>query len=197
MTTDDDLVRRVRAGDETAFDALVDQHADQVYAICLRYFGDPHDAEDAVQATFLACYRGLATFRGQAALSTWMYRVATNACHDLARRRSRQPHTVPLDDRRDGASEPFDEGALDRLAAAELQPDLLAALAQLDADQRRAVLLRDVVGASYAEIAEDQAVALGTAKSRVHRAHARLADILRPPGNQPPHPRTPTVQDDN
>ncbi|CAN5920220.1 sigma-70 family RNA polymerase sigma factor [soil metagenome] len=197
MTSDDhDLISRIRAGDDTAFDAVIDRHADHVYAICLRYFGNPHDAEDASQAAFLACYRGLAGFRGRAALSTWLYRVTTNACHDLARRRSRQPQTVPLDDRRDGGDEPFDQAALDRLAAAELQPQLLDALAQLDDDQRRAVVLRDVVGASYAEIAEAQAVAVGTAKSRVHRAHARLAEILRPAGNQSARTGTPTVQDD-
>ncbi|MBW3603325.1 MAG: sigma-70 family RNA polymerase sigma factor [Actinobacteria bacterium] len=195
MVTDQELVDRVRAGDDTAFDVLVDRHADHVYAICLRYFGDPHDAEDAMQAAFLACYRGLATFRGQAALSTWLYRVATNACHDLARRGRRQPRTVQLDDRRHGDHEPFDQATVDRLAAAELQPQLLDALAQLDADQRRAVLLRDVVGASYTEIADAQAVAVGTAKSRVHRAHARLAEILQPTRNQPPRRSTPTVQD--
>lgn len=197
MTSDHELISRIRAGDDTAFDEVIDQHADHVYAICLRYFGNPHDAEDAFQAAFLACYRGLAGFRGQAALSTWLYRVTTNACHDLARRRSRQPRTVPLDDRRDHAGEPFDQAAIDRLAAAELQPQLLDALAQLDDEQRRAVVLRDVVGASYAEIAEVQSVAIGTAKSRVHRAHARLAEILRPTGNQSAHARTPTVQDDH
>jgi RNA polymerase sigma-70 factor (ECF subfamily) len=196
MTTDDDLVRRFRAGDDTAFDGLVERHSDRVYEICLRYFGDPHDAEDALQAAFLAAYRGLSGFRGRAALSTWLYRVATNACHDLSRRRSRHPRTVPLDDRRGSAGEPIDQVALDRLAAAELQPQLLDALAQLDVDQRRAVLLRDVVGASYAEIADAQSVAVGTAKSRVHRAHARLAEILQPPGNQPTRPRTPTGQDE-
>lgn len=196
MTTDDELVRRFRSGDEAAFDELVDRHTDHVYAICLRYFGDPHDAEDALQAAFLACYRGLAGFRGHAALSTWLYRVATNACHDLSRRRSRQLRTVPLDERRDGGGEPIDQAALDRLAAAELQPQLLAALAQLDDDQRRAVILRDVVGASYGEIADAQSVAVGTAKSRVHRAHARLAEILQPTGNQQTRPRTPTGQDE-
>lgn len=185
MVTDDELVTRARAGDDAAFDAIVDRHADYVYAICWRYFGDPHDAEDAVQAAFLACYRGLSTFRGQAALSTWLYRVATNACHDLARRRARQPRTVPLDDDRGGPSrEPFDQGALDRLAAAELGPQLIDALRQLEAEQRHAVVLRDVVGASYAEIADAQSVAVGTAKSRVHRGHARLAEILRPVRNR-------------
>jgi RNA polymerase sigma-70 factor (ECF subfamily) len=196
MTADHELVARALAGDDAAFDAIVERHADHVYAICLRYFRDPHDAEDAFQAAFLACHRGLASFRGRAALSTWLYRVATNACHDLARRRARQPRTVPFDDGR-GAARPevADQAAMDHLAAAELRPDLLGALARLDPDQRHAVLLRDVVGASYAEIADAQDVAVGTAKSRVHRGHARLAELLEPVRNQTGVAHPPTVQD--
>lgn len=196
MTTDLELVARAQAGDDTAFGAIVERHADHVYAICLRYFGNPHDAEDAFQAAFLACHRGLKSFRGRAALSTWLYRVATNACHDLARRRARQPRTVPLDDDRGGTRpEIADLATVDRLASAELRPDLRDALQQLDADQRHAVLLRDVVGASYADIAAAQDVALGTAKSRVHRGHARLAELLAPVRNQMDVDHPPTVQD--
>lgn len=196
MTPDHELVARALAGDDAAFDAIVERHADQVYAICLRYFRDPHDAEDAFQAAFIACHRGLASFRGRAALSTWLYRVTTNACHDLARRRARTPRTVPLDDDRpDARPEVADEAALDRLTAVELRPDLLDALGQLEPDQRHAVLLRDVVGASYAEIAGAQQVAVGTAKSRVHRGHARLSELLEPVRNQMDVDHPPTVQD--
>ena len=195
MSDDEDLVARARAGDHDAFDRIVERHADHVYGICLRYFGNAHDAEDAFQAAFMACYRGLATFRGRAALSTWLYRVATNACHDLARRRTRQPRTVPLDeptaaDLRD----PLDQAAVDRMAAVELQPDLQAALSHLDPEQRHAVLLRDVVGASYVDIARAQSIAVGTAKSRVHRGHARLAALLTAAGNHSEGQRTPIEQ---
>lgn len=196
MVSDDELVARARQGDREAFDAIVDRHADHVYGICLRYFGNPHDAEDAFQAAFLACYRGLHAFRGRAALSTWLYRVTTNACHDLARRRSRQPRTVPLDTQARPSHEPMDQAAVDRLAAAELQPDLVAALALLDADQRHAVVLRDVIGASYDDIAAVQQVAVGTAKSRVHRGHARLARILARSGNRSGGTATPTGSSD-
>lgn len=196
MTTDEDLVARARDGDHAAFDELVDRHADHVYGICLRYFRNPHDAEDAFQAAFLACYRGLATFRGQAQLSTWLYRVATNACHDLARRAARRPRLVPLDAERDAADGAgLDAAAADRLAAAELQPDLLAALRQLDAAQRHAVVLRDVVGFGYREIADLQRVAVGTAKSRVHRGHAHLAELLAPAGNRSTLTGPPTMED--
>jgi RNA polymerase sigma-70 factor (ECF subfamily) len=190
------LLARAIDGDDRAFDILVDRYAARVYAICWRYFGNNEEAEDAAQGAFLALYRGMAGFRGQAAFSTWLYRVTTNACHDLARRSARRPRTVPLDDEPSReASERQDETALDRLTATELQSDLRAALAQLDPEQRQAVVLRDVVGISYAEIAATQGVAIGTAKSRVHRGHARLAELLEPAGNQSGASRPPTMQD--
>ena len=198
MQSDDDtaLVARAAGGDDRAFDALVDRYAARVYAICRRYFGSNEEAEDAAQATFLAVYRGISGFRSQAAFSTWLYRVATNACHDLARRNARQPRTVSLDGGRSAAmGEPHDEAVLDRLAATELQSDLQAALRQLEAEQREAVVLRDIVGASYADIAARQGVAIGTAKSRVHRGHARLAELLEPVRNQTDVTRPPTMQD--
>lgn len=199
MHPDDDdraLLARAADGDDQAFDVLIDRYAKRVYAICWRYFGSSEEAEDAAQGAFLALYRGLAGFRGQAAFSTWLYRVTTNACHDLARRNARQPQTVSLDDQRSpDTNEPYDETALDRLAATELQSDLRAALSQLDAEQRQAVVLRDVVGASYAEVAATQGVAIGTAKSRVHRGHARLAELLQPVRNQSDVSRPPTMRD--
>lgn len=196
MTTDEELVARVRDRDDAAFDELVERHADHVYGICLRYFRNPHDAEDAFQAAFLACYRGLGSFRGQAQLSTWLYRVTTNACHDLARRAARRPRLMPLDAERDAADgADLDLAATDRLAAAELQSDLLRALRTMDADQRHAVVLRDVVGLGYREIADVQGVAVGTAKSRVHRGHAHLAELLAPAGNRSTPAGPPTVED--
>ena len=198
MDADDEdvaLLARAVAGDDRAFDLLVDRYAPRVYAICWRYFGATEEAEDASQGAFLALYRGMSGFRGQSAFSTWMYRVTTNACHDLARRNARGPRTVPLDHERTPGGEPLDDAALDRLVAAELQSDLRDALAQLDAEQRHAVVLRDVVGASYDDIARLQGVAVGTAKSRVHRGHARLAQLLEPVRNQTASPRPPTMQD--
>jgi RNA polymerase sigma-70 factor (ECF subfamily) len=187
------LLARAAEGDTRAFDQLVDRYATRVYAICWRYFGSADDAEDAAQGAFLALYRGLSSFSGRAAFSTWLYRVTTNACHDLARRNARLPRTVPFDSERSGAV--FDTAAADELAAAELQSDLTAALRLLEPEQRHAVVLRDVVGASYADIAAAQDVAIGTAKSRVHRGHARLAELLEPVRNQMSPQRPPTMQD--
>ncbi len=176
MTADEDLLAAFVGGGPTAvdaFDELLARHSRRVYAICYRYFGDAGDAEDATQETFVALLRRAGTFRGQAAFSTWLYRVATNACHDLARRRARRPRAGGD---LDGLADLADPS--DALAAAELQADLRGALAQLDPVSREAVVLHDVQGVPYADVAERLGLPVGTVKSRIHRGHARLAGLL-------------------
>ncbi len=171
---DAQLVRAAAAGDQEALSELVERHTPRVYGICLRYFRDPDDAEDATQETFVALLRRASSFEGRAQFSTWLYRVATNACNDLARKRSRRPQTVPIEDRHSSPDHTIE----DLLAAREVSDDLHRALAQLDEAQRRAVVLHDVGGWPLAEIADSEGVAVGTVKSRVHRGHARLATLL-------------------
>ena len=204
--TDENLVAAWVAGDRRAFDTLVDRYDRRVYGICYRYFGNAADAEDAMQDTFVALLRRAETFTGAAAFSTWLYRVATNACNDLARKRSRRPRTVPLagssgGDRPAGAEPVSDLPAVeDVLATRELRMELAGALRTLDPEQREAVVLHDVCGVPYADIAERAGVAVGTVKSRIHRAHARLAALLghlddtRPGGSPRPagEPSTPS-----
>lgn len=172
--TDRTLVAAFLDGDERAFDQLVDRHAQRVFAICLRYFGDPADAEDAMQETFVAVLRRVSTYGGHAAFSTWLYRVATNACHDLARRRARRPRTASADVEA-LADIPEDT---DALANRELGLELERALALLDAPTRAAILLHDVQGVPYADIGARLGLPVGTVKSRIHRGHARLADTV-------------------
>ncbi|HEY6651276.1 MAG TPA: sigma-70 family RNA polymerase sigma factor, partial [Actinomycetota bacterium] len=88
---DEELVRRFLLGDTDAFERLVERHRQRVYNLCLRVLGDPEDAADAVQDTFLSVLTKLRQFRGDAAFTTWMHRVAVNACYDLSRKRRRQP----------------------------------------------------------------------------------------------------------
>ena len=146
----------------------------RVYGICLQYFGDPRDAEDATQDAFVALLRRASTFAGTAAFSTWMYRVATNACNDLARKRARRPRSVT-----DMTEQLADTAALDDvLANRELGVELEAALQRLDPIYREAVVLHDVIGLPQAEIAARTGVAVGTVKSRIHRGHAQLAALL-------------------
>ncbi len=173
--SDEHLVARFVAGDAAAFDLLVERYRTRVYAICYRYFGDAADAEDAAQETFVLLLRRAQTFSGHARFSTWMYRVATNACNDLARKRSRRPPTVARTFERHEAADPSAE---DQLLARELGAELAEALRRLDADQRSAIIAHDLAGVPYAEIAARAGVAVGTVKSRIHRGHARLAELL-------------------
>jgi RNA polymerase sigma-70 factor, ECF subfamily len=168
------LVADFLAGDEQAFDALVARHERRVYAICYRYFGNTSDAEDATQDTFLTLLRRASTYAGTAAFSTWLYRVATNACNDLARRRARRPRSAGTDVERlaDWAA------AGDPLGDRELGVDLERALATLEPATRTAIILHDVRGLPYEEIATQLDLPVGTVKSRIHRGHARLAETL-------------------
>jgi RNA polymerase sigma-70 factor (ECF subfamily) len=171
--SDEELVAAFVRGDERAFSALVSRYERRVAGICLRYFRDPQDAQDAAQEAFLTLYRRAGTFKGTAAFSTWMYRVTTNACNDLARKRGRRPRKaeqvvedLPVADPRDHHGQ------------AVLRLELRAALDRLEPDQRDAVVAHTVRGEPYHEIAERTGVAVGTIKSRVHRGHARLAALL-------------------
>lgn len=178
--TDETLVAAYVDGDAVAFDRLVERHRRRVFGICLRYFGDAADAEDAMQDAFVSLLRRAETFRGGAAFSTWMYRVATNACNDLARKRSRRPRIADTDVSALG----------DRLAVTDdidhgLDPELAAALDALDPTTRDAIVLHDVHGLAYADIAARLELPIGTVKSRIHRGHARLAAALAPAGEEP------------
>lgn len=172
--TDEDLVAAYVAGDGAAFDELVSRYQRRVYGICYRYFGDPQDAEDAAQETFLTLLRRAETFTARARFSTWLYRVATNACNDISRRRSRRPQAAAAAP--DLAERAADE---DPVGTRELALDLQEALLALEPEQREAVVLHDVQGLPYADVAARLGVPVGTVKSRIHRGHARLAAVLR------------------
>lgn len=172
--SDEELVTAFVDGDERAFSELLSRYERRVYGICLKYFRDRTDAEDAAQAAFLTLYRRASTFNGASKFSTWMYRVTTNTCNDIARKRARRPQKadsivedLPLADPHDA------------IGQALLSLELRQALLQLDPTYRDAVVAHTVEGRPYHEIAEQHGVATGTIKSRVHRGHAKLAAILR------------------
>ena len=167
------LARKAAAGDNKALDALLRDHLALVHGVCRRILGDPDDALDATQEALIAIARKIGTFDGRAKFSTWVYRVATNAALDEARRRNRRPvpfESLPETGRntRAGATE---AGIVDRL-------DVDAALAHLTPEYRAAVALRDLVGMDYAEIAEVLDIPPGTVRSRISRGRAALADLL-------------------
>jgi RNA polymerase sigma-70 factor (ECF subfamily) len=176
-----DLIARSSTGDVSAFNILVERYQGAVYNLCLRVLGSQQAAEDATQEAFISAYRSLGRFRG-GLFRAWLFRIATNACYDELRRRRARP-SVSLDepagddertrDVPDTAATP-DEHAERRELAGVLQ----GALAELPADQRVVIILCDVQGLDYLEIAQVTGVSLGTVKSRISRARSRLRVLL-------------------
>jgi len=183
-------VTRAQRGDREAFDALVELYTPQVYNLALRVTGSREEAEDCVQDAFVRAFCALRSFRGEAAFSTWLYRVALNAATDAARKRSRNPVTATDLARDDSDESPPD---LDRLAGSASAdphgPDaalvvkqrrhiVLKAIGRLPEHQRAVVILYDLQGLSYEEIARILKTRVGTVKSRLNRARLALRDLL-------------------
>jgi RNA polymerase sigma-70 factor (ECF subfamily) len=180
------LVARAREGDRRATERLLRAHQPKVYAVCRRLTGSDADALDATQEALIAIVRGLPRFDGRSRLSTWIYRIATNASLDELRRRSRRA-TPGLDD---DLSEMVDHRSADPSTTIADRDEVDAALAQLAPEFRAAVVLRDICTLDYAEISDVLGVPPGTVRSRIARGRAQLADLLD--GNQPPTARRPT-----
>jgi RNA polymerase sigma-70 factor, ECF subfamily len=180
---------RPAAEREVVFHRLVTRYQRRIFAVCYRVLGSSTDAEDATQETFLRLARNAASFRGDAKVSTWVYRIARNASTDHVRYDARRPST-PVDDLTRVGHEPEAE---DAIAASETAVTVRAALAQLDERSRTLLLLVAVEGLSYAEAAEVVDLPVGTVKSRVSRARVKLGQLLTDPTVAPadaPPPRS-------
>jgi RNA polymerase sigma-70 factor (ECF subfamily) len=178
---------RPRADRETAFHALVDRYEHRVHAICHRELRSRSDAEDATQDTFLHLARHAARFRGDSKLSTFVYRIAVNACRDLQRRQARRPQTPVADievARRSDDHEP--DAAPDELLARETAMRVEQAMDALDPLSRTLLILCAIQGTTYPEAAHILDLPVGTIKSRVFRARARLAQLLEDEDALPP-----------
>jgi len=186
-------VAAAQDGDRGALDTLLRRHHDRLFALCRRITGNDTDAADACQEALIAIVRSLGRFDGRSAFSTWAYRVATNACLDELRRRRRRPEPgLPDDgpgaDRGTGDRGTGDRGAGEWASTGEGDPYsgvdtrlmVDAALAGLPTDYRVAVVLRDLCGLSYGEIAEVLDVPVGTVRSRISRGRAGLLPVLAP-----------------
>ena len=173
---DEELVRRFREGQDDAFTALVRRHQQRVYSVCLRVLGDADAAADVAQETFLTVLRKIEGFRGEAAFTTWLHRVALNACYDELRRRRRRPmlHVVAEGDREHEPGPPVLDHA-DEVAGSY---DAAAALGLVAEEFRAALLLADVHDMAYDQIAAVLGVPVGTVKSRVHRGRVALAKAM-------------------
>ena len=178
-----------QGGDRDALEVLLRRHHDRIFAVCQRMTGNPTDAADATQDTLLSIVRALPRYDARAAFSTWAYRIAVNASLDELRRRKRRPEPVDDDGLRDGAlhasRSPSPEDVADRV-------DIDAALLTLAPEFRAAVVLRDLCGMDYAEIAEVLDIPAGTVRSRISRGRASLAGHLT--GNRDRTSDRPTPQ---
>jgi RNA polymerase sigma-70 factor (ECF subfamily) len=179
------LIDLAQRGDVDAFNDLVRLYEGRVYTLCVRMLGDADAAADVAQETFISAYKNLHRFRG-GLFRAWILRIATNGCYDLLRARKRRP-AVSLDAARDAAEatgaqfDPPDPGESPSDAALrqELGDAISRAIADLPEDQRIVVILSDVQGMAYEEIAQITNTNLGTVKSRLSRGRARLRDWLR------------------
>lgn len=179
IADEEQLVRSSRKGELDAFNTLVRTYQRQVYNLCLRMLGSAV-AEDATQEAFIAAYRHLSSFRG-GNFRAWLLRIAANTCRDeLRRRRSRSAASLEAALE---AGSPADvpsplAGPEDEALRRELARHLQQGLAVLPAEQRLAIILRDIHGLSYEELAETLGCSLGTLKSRIARGRAKMREYL-------------------
>src|SRR5512132_113909 len=170
------LIERCRSGDLGAFEELYRAHAGKLFSVTCRIIGNATDAEDLLQEIFLSAHRKLDGFRGESALGTWLYRLATNHCLDYLRSRAARMNQVTdaLDD------EPSQANSASRGLAEQTvtKMDLERALARLPEGCRAAFVLHDVEGLEHREVAEALGIAEGTSKSQVHKARLRLRALL-------------------
>ena len=188
-----EAVARARQGDHEAFRVLVERHQARVQGLALRVLRDPEQARDAVQDAFLKAYRSLTRFEGRSSFYTWLYRLTMNVCLDL-RRRDRSDRHVEWDDARRvelPAEEIKDSESSGMYAPAdaafrrELREQVAAAIDRLPEAARETLVLREVEGLSYAEIAAALEVPKGTVMSRLHYARRQVRKLLAEEGIAP------------
>lgn len=180
------LVARVQAGDKAAFDLLVLKYQRKILRLLSRMLRDQSEIEDVMQEAFIKAYRALPQFRGDSAFYTWLYRIAINTARNWMASQSRRPSSPSLHQSEDG--ETFDE--IDNLtdnntpesllASREIAESVNESIQALPAELRAAIVLREIEGLSYEEIAQAMGCPIGTVRSRIFRAREAIATKLRP-----------------
>ena len=184
------IIKQVLEGDVNAFEGLVKEYEKNVYNLALRMTGDPEDAADMAQDAFIKAYSSLSSFRGDSKFSVWLFRIVSNLCLDFLRSRKRRP-TVSLsvenDEGEDMEFEIADESqSPETLLEQKLTREAVRrGLYSLPPEQRQILLLREIQGLSYEEIAQVLELESGTVKSRIFRARKRLSAFLLREGNIP------------
>lgn len=184
---ENEIIRSVLRGNVNDFEKLVTAYEKNVYSLALRMVGDPEDAADMTQETFIKAYRSLSSFRGDSKFSSWLYRIASNVCLDFLRSRSRHPQ-VSLNSSDEDERTTFELPDMSRNPEEQLMKKLSMeavrrGLEQLPEQQRQILVLRELGGLSYAELARILGIEEGTVKSRIFRARKRLCALLLRDGN--------------
>ena len=183
---EDQWIAGARRGNADAFASLMQLHEKQIYGLCLRLCGNPEDAKEAAQEAFLSAWQGLPNFRGDASFTTWLYRLASNACVDLLRRekRGRNAAGPSLDDTLANFVLPDPgPGPQEHAERRELRQAVEDGLAALSPEHREILILREIHQLSYDEISEVLELDEGTVKSRINRARKQLRTFLIRGGN--------------
>jgi RNA polymerase sigma-70 factor (ECF subfamily) len=173
------VIERAKAGDRSAFASLMEHYQSACYGLAWRLLGDPDQAADATQDAFIHAYDAIKSHRG-GAFRSWLLRITANASYDILRRAQRRP-TIALPEPQEGEAELADIGAVNPVEESlrsELYRHLEQALRLLPEDQRLAVVMCDVYGMDYGEVARMTTSPLGTVKSRIHRGRLRLRELL-------------------
>lgn len=174
------LIQLASGGDASAFNRLMEAHEKRMYAVALRMCANREDAQDCLQEAMLRIYRSIGSFKGQSSFSTWAYRITMNTCLDELRRRKNKQNTS-LDSLLEVGWSPTDGGNApeDHAIQSETRRALQRAIHELPEDMRSAIILRDIHGLSYDEIAQSLDVNVGTIKSRISRGRDKLREILK------------------
>ena len=174
------LIARATSGDPAAFNSLMQQHEGRMYAVALRMCANREDAQDCLQEAMLRIYRAISGFKGESSFATWVYRITMNTCLDELRKRKNRQSTS-LDNLLDMGWSPTDETNVPEKHAIrnESRRALQSAIANLPEDMRSAIVLRDIEGLSYDEIAQALGINIGTIKSRISRGREKLREKLK------------------
>ncbi len=192
---DEFTLRRAQKGDPQAFEQLVTPHEQMLWRVCWHYTHHQEDAADCLQEAMLKAWRAIGSYRGECALSSWLYRIAATVCLDFLRRQKRLPETESADALAESGFDPADDSPTPDAAIlkTESNADLQAAIDTLPGDMRTVLILYALEGLGYEQIAEATKTSVGTVKSRLNRARQKLTKFLAD-GNKPAHPASNEVK---